>query len=74
MSPSAFDEFTSARVAAAEGLTHAAVLAAIEEGRVAPGGPSEAAARGLTMPPGHWAQWSAEAADRIRRQAGRRVG
>ena len=66
------DEFTTARLAAAPlARMNGAVLAAIEDGRIPAGGPSETAARGLTMPPAAWAEWSARAAARIREQAGR---
>jgi hypothetical protein len=44
------------------------VLAAVEDGRIPRGGPSELAAYGLldVVPAGYWERWMAETADRIR--------
>jgi hypothetical protein len=44
------------------------VLAAIEAGRIPPGGPSELAAYGLVndAPAGYWERWTARAVERIR--------
>jgi hypothetical protein len=44
------------------------VLAAVEDGRIPRGGPSELAAYGLldVVPAGYWERWMAETAERIR--------